>query len=122
MIQNILTFPDRWPGEQLTNTSCPLIYLVETGRGILLIDFSNFLKAIWSSLMSTFRVRFWDEFYAQNLWKPVPSASRASYADIVKRKSPLKDDLWRRFQAEDEDEAIEKVGFFSSAWVIYFRN
>jgi len=39
----------------------------------------------------------------------LPSASRASYADVGKRKSPLKDDLWRRFQAEDEDEAIEKA-------------
>ena len=48
----------------------------------------------------------------------LPSTSRASYA------SPLKDDWWRRFQAEDEDEAIKKaleaslqaatVGSFSS--------
>lgn len=54
----------------------------------------------------------------------LPSASRASYADVVKTKSPLKEDWWRRFQGEDEDEAIEKaleasleaakVGFFSS--------
>ena len=39
----------------------------------------------------------------------LPSASHASYADIVKTKLPLKDDWWRRFQAEDEDEAVEKA-------------
>ena len=39
----------------------------------------------------------------------LPSASRASYADVVKTKSTLKDDWWRRFQAEDEEEAIEKA-------------
>ena len=39
----------------------------------------------------------------------LPSTSRASYADIVKAKRPLKDDWWRRFQAEDEDEAIKKA-------------
>lgn len=54
----------------------------------------------------------------------LPSVSLASYADVVNTKSPLKDDWWRRFQAEDEEEAIEKaleasleaakVGFFSS--------
>ena len=39
----------------------------------------------------------------------LPSTSRASYADVVKTKLPLKDDWWRRFQAEDEDEAVEKA-------------
>ena len=33
----------------------------------------------------------------------------ASYADVVKAKSPLKDDWWRRFQVEDEEEAIKRA-------------
>ena len=33
----------------------------------------------------------------------------ASYADVVKAKSPLKDDWWRRYQAEDEDQAIKRA-------------
>ena len=39
----------------------------------------------------------------------LPSASRASYADIVKTNLPLEDDWWRRFQAKDEDEAVDKA-------------
>ena len=34
---------------------------------------------------------------------------RALYADVVKGHSPLTNDYWRRFQMEDEDEAMRKA-------------
>ena len=90
------------------------------------------MKAISSSLILRFEFDFVMDSTRKTPEDQLPSASRASYADVVKRKSPLKDDSWRRFQAEDEDEAIEKaleasleaamVGVFSFVLVIYFRN
>ena len=52
----------------------------------------------------------------------LPSTSRTSYADVVKTNLPLKDDWWRRFQAEDEDEAIEKAlqASLEDAKVVFF--
>ena len=34
---------------------------------------------------------------------------RTLYADVVKGHSPLTNDYWRRFQMEDEDEAMRKA-------------
>ena len=40
-------------------------------RGILLLELVSSLKAISSSLIPTFRVRFCDGFYTQSPWRPV---------------------------------------------------
>ena len=34
---------------------------------------------------------------------------RTLYADVVKGHSPLRNDYWRSFQIEDEDEAMRKA-------------
>ena len=49
--------------------------------------------------------------YSSDEQSPSTSAGRPSYADVVKGYSsaPITNSYWRKFQAEEEEEAVKKA-------------
>ena len=49
--------------------------------------------------------------YSSDEQSPSTSAGRPSYADVVKGylSAPITNSYWRKFQAEDEEEAVKKA-------------